>query len=60
MGKAAVERSIDEFDERRVVRIVLDTYREVAARKGRDDLASVFDLPEGSGRSTTEGVISRR
>jgi glycosyltransferase involved in cell wall biosynthesis len=42
MGKAAVERSIDEFDERRVVRIVLDTYREVAARKGRDDLAAAF------------------
>jgi glycosyltransferase involved in cell wall biosynthesis len=42
MGKAAVERAIDEFDERRVVRTVLDTYRQVAARKGRDDLATAF------------------
>jgi len=42
MGKAAVERAIDEFDERRVVQMVLDTYREVAARKGRDDLAAAF------------------
>ena len=42
MGKAAVERAIDEFDERRVVGIVLDTYRQVAARKGRHDLAAAF------------------
>jgi glycosyltransferase involved in cell wall biosynthesis len=40
MGKAAVERAIDEFDERRVVQIVLDTYRRVAARKNRPDLVA--------------------
>lgn len=39
MGKAATARAQDHFDERRVVGIVLDTYREVAARKGRDDIA---------------------
>jgi glycosyltransferase involved in cell wall biosynthesis len=42
MGKAAIERAIDEFDERRVVDMVLDTYRSVAARKGRQDLAAAF------------------
>lgn len=34
MGAAARERAVVEFDERRVVARVLDTYREVAARKG--------------------------
>lgn len=38
MGKAATARAQEHFDERQVVRIVLDTYREVAARKGRDDI----------------------
>lgn len=38
MGKAAVAQSQERFDEREVVRIVLDTYAEVAARRGRDDL----------------------
>jgi glycosyltransferase involved in cell wall biosynthesis len=33
MGAAAVERARAEFDERRVVEIVLDTYRRVAGRK---------------------------
>jgi glycosyltransferase involved in cell wall biosynthesis len=40
MGKAAVERALDEFDERRVVQLVLDTYRQVAARKKRTDLVA--------------------
>jgi glycosyltransferase involved in cell wall biosynthesis len=35
-GSAARHRARTEFDERRVVEIVLDTYREVAARKGVD------------------------
>lgn len=34
MGAAAAQRARDEFDERRVVEIVLETYRQVAARKG--------------------------
>jgi glycosyltransferase involved in cell wall biosynthesis len=34
MGEAAIERARRHFDERRVVDIVLDTYRQVAARKG--------------------------
>jgi glycosyltransferase involved in cell wall biosynthesis len=33
MGDAAVERARAEFDERRVVEVVVDTYRRVAARK---------------------------
>ena len=36
MGAAAAERARDEFDERRVVDIVLGAYRQVAARKGLD------------------------
>ena len=32
-GRAARERALAHFDERRVVEIVLDTYREVARRK---------------------------
>jgi glycosyltransferase involved in cell wall biosynthesis len=34
MGAAARERAVVEFDERRVVERVLDTYLEVATRKG--------------------------
>ncbi len=34
MGRASRTRALDHFDERDVVRIVLDTYRSVAARKG--------------------------
>jgi len=40
MGKAAVARAEDHFDERRVVDLVMDTYRHVAAAKGRDDLVA--------------------
>lgn len=42
MGKAATQRAQDLFDERKVVRIVLDTYREVAARQGRHDLVAAL------------------
>lgn len=42
MGKAAVERAQEQFDERQVVRIVLDTYRQVAARRGRRDLVAAL------------------
>jgi glycosyltransferase involved in cell wall biosynthesis len=34
MGIAALARAQDQFDERRVVGIVMDTYREAAHRKG--------------------------
>ena len=34
MGDAARQRALVEFDERRVVERVLDTYREIAAKKG--------------------------
>jgi glycosyltransferase involved in cell wall biosynthesis len=34
MGKAARQRAEAHFDERRVVDIVLETYRDVAFRKG--------------------------
>lgn len=33
-GVAARERAIAHFDERRVVEIVMSTYRELAVRKG--------------------------
>jgi glycosyltransferase involved in cell wall biosynthesis len=36
MGEAAARRARDEFDERRVVDIVLSTYRDVATRRGLD------------------------
>jgi ribosomal protein S18 acetylase RimI-like enzyme len=41
MGKAGFERSRELFDEDRVVEIVMETYRDVARRKGLDwDLAA--------------------
>jgi glycosyltransferase involved in cell wall biosynthesis len=39
MGEAAVLRARQHFDERRVVELVLDTYRQVAESKGLTDLA---------------------
>jgi len=45
MGKAAIVRAQEHFDEREVVRIVLDTYRQVAARKGRHDLVAALKSP---------------
>jgi glycosyltransferase involved in cell wall biosynthesis len=42
MGEAAALRARDEFDERRVVDIVLSTYREVAIRRGRHDIAAAL------------------
>jgi glycosyltransferase involved in cell wall biosynthesis len=47
MGKAAIVRAQEHFDERKVVRIVLDTYRQVAARKGRHDLVAALKPPAG-------------
>jgi glycosyltransferase involved in cell wall biosynthesis len=44
MGKAAVERAHHNFDERRVVEIVLETYRHVALAKGHRDLADRLAL----------------
>jgi glycosyltransferase involved in cell wall biosynthesis len=45
MGAAAVERARAEFDERRVVDIVLDTYRRVAGRKGLQAVMAALDDP---------------
>lgn len=45
MGKAAVARAEEHFNERRVVQIVLDAYHEVAERKELHDLAELFDTP---------------
>jgi glycosyltransferase involved in cell wall biosynthesis len=42
MGVAAARRAREEFDENRVVDIVLSTYREVAARRGRADIAAAL------------------
>ena len=41
MGVAGAGRARAEFDERRVVRTVLDTYRDVARRKGLTLFAGV-------------------
>ena len=45
MATAAVERAAAEFDERRVVDIVLDTYRRVAGRKRLDRVVRALDVP---------------
>jgi len=50
MSKAAVVRAQEHFDERKVVDIVLSTYREVAARKGRTDLVAALDGREPASR----------
>jgi glycosyltransferase involved in cell wall biosynthesis len=45
MGRAARDRARDRFDERQVVRTVLDTYRQVAARKGVPLVEQPGDAP---------------
>lgn len=40
MSKASREKALAEFDERDVVEIVMETYREVAVRKGMVDLTA--------------------
>jgi glycosyltransferase involved in cell wall biosynthesis len=45
MATAAVERAAATFDERRVVDIVLDTYRRVAGRKRLDRVVRALDVP---------------
>jgi glycosyltransferase involved in cell wall biosynthesis len=45
MGKAAVERAHEHFDERRIVDTVLDTYRRVAGRKHLDDVDAALTGP---------------
>jgi glycosyltransferase involved in cell wall biosynthesis len=45
MGEAAVARARVEFDERRVVDIVLDTYRRVAGRKRLSRVTAALDAP---------------
>lgn len=56
MGAAAVERARARFDERRVVRIVLDTYRRVAAHKRLADLVAALDE---DGPSTDQRTAAR-
>lgn len=55
MGKAAVAKARERFDERQVVRIVLEIYARVAARKGRDELAALFASDSPSGATRTSG-----
>lgn len=43
MGEAAARRARAEFDERRVVDLVLATYRAVAARRGLDRVVAALD-----------------
>jgi glycosyltransferase involved in cell wall biosynthesis len=43
MGKAAIERAREQFDEEKVVELVLATYREVARRKGHPNLAAALE-----------------
>jgi glycosyltransferase involved in cell wall biosynthesis len=45
MGEAAAARARSHFDERRVVEIVLDTYRTVATRKGRTAVVAALSDP---------------
>jgi glycosyltransferase involved in cell wall biosynthesis len=45
MATAAVERAATTFDERRVVDIVVDTYRRVAGRKRLDRVVRALDVP---------------
>jgi glycosyltransferase involved in cell wall biosynthesis len=45
MASAAVERATVEFDERRVVDIVLDAYRRVAGRKRLGGVVRALDVP---------------
>ncbi|MBN2622857.1 MAG: glycosyltransferase family 4 protein [Acidimicrobiales bacterium] len=45
MGAAAVARAHAHFDERRVVDIVIDTYRTVAERKGLTGVVAALDAP---------------
>lgn len=47
MGEAGVAKAAEDFDERRVVRRVMGTYADVAARKGLDELAEALRNPEG-------------
>jgi glycosyltransferase involved in cell wall biosynthesis len=45
MGAAAVDRAREQFDERRVVEIVLDTYRQVATRKELSAVTTALAAP---------------
>jgi glycosyltransferase involved in cell wall biosynthesis len=42
MGKASAVKAESEFDEQRIVDLVLATYRQVATRKGQARLAAAF------------------
>jgi glycosyltransferase involved in cell wall biosynthesis len=52
MASAAVDRAATEFDERKVVDIVLDTYRRVAGRKRLDRVVRALDVAPGAGQPT--------
>jgi glycosyltransferase involved in cell wall biosynthesis len=53
MGEAAVDRARAEFDERRVVEIVVDTYRRVAARKRLTHVIAALDVAASSAGQRT-------
>ena len=48
MGEAAQQRALVEFDERRVVERVLDTYVEVAAKKGVTAVTATLESARAS------------
>jgi len=50
MGLAGRERAIAEFDEERVVARVLDTYRDVAKRKGVSAITTTLDRARTTAR----------
>lgn len=49
MGERGAQKARSDFDERRVVRRVMDCYREVARRKGLEDLERELGPAGGSG-----------
>lgn len=56
MGRAAVARARTHFDERRVVAIVLDTYRRIAGRKRLAGVAAALDGAPARAEVLTAGV----
>ena len=60
MGRAAVAKAAAEFDERRVVEIVLDTYRRVAGRKRLDEVVRALDVPAAPAERRSAGQPSAR
>ncbi|MGH2571955.1 MAG: glycosyltransferase family 4 protein [Actinomycetota bacterium] len=57
MGRAARDRARDRFDERQVVRTVLDIYRQVAARKGVPLVEQPGDAPGATAGPQNAGNV---